>query len=111
MGHALATVTRSVQSLFETLQQHFGEDPYLPCGMLTWRADDIYACRKWWMACHNRNERAGGHIFMGDAIRDSGDAESCQCCSPRSNPNGSKKYLHLSLMEIAVGLASDQLID
>ena len=31
------------------------------------------------MACHDRNERAGGHIFPGDPVGEPGDAESRQC--------------------------------
>jgi hypothetical protein len=45
--------------------------------MMTWRADDIYTCRRWWIACHDRDKRAGCHIFIGQAIGKPSDAESC----------------------------------
>ncbi len=36
------------------------------------------------MACHDRNKRAGGDVVVGDAIREPGDTESCQCCGDKS---------------------------
>ena len=59
---------RKVRGLVEILDQEFGEDPYFPCGMLTWRTDDIGTRRGWWMTCHDRHERPGDHMFMCEAV-------------------------------------------
>src|SRR4051812_6472002 len=69
--------SRKVRRLVAILDQEFGEDSNLPCGMLTWRSNDICACRGWWMTRHDRHERPGGHIFMGEAVGQVSDAESC----------------------------------
>ncbi len=59
---------RKVRRLAETLDQHFGQHPYLPRGMLTWRSDDIYASRRW-MACHDRHKRARRYAGRAYAAR------------------------------------------
>lgn len=61
---------------FETLDQQFGKDSYLRRRVLTWRADDIDTRWRWQVVSHDRNERAGGHIFLGEAIGEISDAES-----------------------------------
>jgi hypothetical protein len=47
--------------------------------MLTWRADDICTRRRWGITCHDRHKRSGGYIFIGEAVGEIGDPESC-CC-------------------------------
>lgn len=74
---ALEIDTREVRSRFAILDQQFSEDPYLPCGMLTWRADDICTGRRRWMTCHDRHQRAEGDMFMGEAIGQLSNPESC----------------------------------
>src|SRR5690349_16021909 len=70
---------REMRSRFAILDQQFGEDPDLPCGMLTWRADDICTGRRWRMTRHDRPERTGSYMLMGQAIGQVSDPESC-CC-------------------------------
>src|SRR2546429_7159931 len=67
--------------------------------MLARRANDVCTCRRWWMACHDRNKRAGCNVLMDHAIGEPSDAESCcrgdgESCavvglkaSPRMNRN------------------------
>ncbi|MCY1309400.1 hypothetical protein D9M70_594920 [compost metagenome] len=46
--------------------------------MLTRRADDIRRPRRDRIACQDRDQTAGGHISICDAIGEPGDAETCR---------------------------------
>src|SRR5688572_13141709 len=74
LGHP--TDNRKVRRLFETLDEKFGEHLHLPDGMMTGRADHIDTCWRWRIACHDRDERAGCHVFIGETIGKISDAES-----------------------------------
>lgn len=70
---------RKVWRVAEVLDQEFGEDPYLACGMLAWRADDIGTCRGRWMTRHDRYECPRNDVFVGKAIGQVRDPESGSC--------------------------------
>ena len=59
---------RRVRRPVAILDQEFGEGPYLARRMLALRPDHIRTCWRGWMACHDRHECTGGHMFMREPI-------------------------------------------
>jgi hypothetical protein len=74
----LAVETPKFRVPLEIIDQHLGENPHFPRGIVTWRTDDIHTCYRYRIARHDRNERARGHIVMYDAVRELGDGEACR---------------------------------
>src|SRR5688500_6180699 len=82
----LAVTAPKIRIAFEILSQHLREHPHFPRGMLPRRADDIRGPWRYRIACHDRDQRAGNHISMCDAIGEPGDARAIAFgAGPRSN--------------------------